>query len=121
MLALLRRGDNVRRMMQVTGEEGISLDDFVLLQKSVFVDVVYLQQDAFDEVDVSTSPERQYNTFMRIQELVERDYSFADKDAARDFFVRLSGLFKNLNYAAVATPDYNRLQEEIAALIVQFS
>ena len=121
VLDLLKEGDDVRRMMQVTGEEGISLDDFVLLQKAVFVDMVYLQQDAFDEVDVSTPLERQHNTFLRIKEMVEKDYTFADKDAARKFFMQLTGLFKNLNYTALGTPDYKRLQEEIAALVEQDS
>lgn len=121
VLDLLKDGDDVRRMMQVTGEEGISLDDFVLLQKAVFVDMVYLQQDAFDEVDVSTPLERQHNTFLRIKELVEKDYTFADKDAARKFFMQLTGLFKNLNYTALGTPDYKRLQEEIAELVEQNS
>ena len=121
VLDLLKEGDDVRRMMQVTGEEGISLDDFVLLQKALFVDMVYLQQDAFDEVDVSTPLERQHNTFLRIKEMVEKDYTFADKDAARKFFMQLTGLFKNLNYTALGTPDYKRLQEEIAALVEQDS
>ena len=48
MIALLKRGDSVHQMMQVTGEEGVTLDDFVTYQKALFLDMVYLQQDAFD-------------------------------------------------------------------------
>ena len=45
-------------MMQVTGEEGITLEDFVDYQKATFLDMVYLQQDAFDPVDVSMPTEQ---------------------------------------------------------------
>jgi hypothetical protein len=42
-------------MMQVTGEEGISLEDFVRYLKARLVDRVFLQQDAFDAVDLLTT------------------------------------------------------------------
>ncbi|MEJ2670207.1 MAG: hypothetical protein P8077_08185, partial [Gammaproteobacteria bacterium] len=52
---------------------------------------------AFDEIDASTSLERQQLCFGKIYELVERSYDFSDKDEARDYFTRFTGLFKNLN------------------------
>ncbi len=103
-------------MMQVTGEEGVTMDDFVTYQKSLFLDMVYLQQDAFDAVDSSASLERQKLTFNLVTELVERDYVFDDKEAARDYFTRLTGLFKNFNYARPDAPEYARTLEEISTL-----
>ena len=41
-------------MMKVVGEEGTSIDDFVLYLKAEYLDAVYLQQDAFDAVDGAT-------------------------------------------------------------------
>jgi V/A-type H+-transporting ATPase subunit A len=106
-------------MMQVTGEEGITLDDFVLHQKALFLDMVYLQQDAFDEVDASVPLERQRLLFDRIDRILTRDYGFAGKDEVRDWFTRLTGLFKNLNYAATDSPEYRRLLEDIESLADQ--
>jgi V/A-type H+-transporting ATPase subunit A len=116
MIDLLGRGDAVLQMMQVTGEEGVTMDDFVTYQKSLFLDMVYLQQDAFDAVDSSASLERQKLTFNLVTELVERDYVFDDKEAARDYFTRLTGLFKNFNYARPDAPEYARTLEEISTL-----
>ncbi len=116
MLALLRRGDAALQMMQVTGEEGVTLEDFVSYQKALFLDMVYLQQDAYDPVDASTSVERQQVAFGMVYDLVERAYAFGDKAEARAFFTRLTGLFKNFNYAREDSPDYQRLQGEIDAL-----
>jgi V/A-type H+-transporting ATPase subunit A len=52
------------QMMQVTGEEGVTLEDFLLYQKAQFVDMVYLQQDAFDDVDASV-PDRAPEALLR--------------------------------------------------------
>jgi V/A-type H+/Na+-transporting ATPase subunit A len=49
----LRKGSEVHQMMMVIGEEGTSLDDFIVYLKSEFLDAVFLQQDGFDEVDAS--------------------------------------------------------------------
>ncbi len=119
-LQLLQDGDSVHQMMQVAGEEGITLADFVVYQKALFVDMVYLQQDAFDPVDVSMSPERQKESFLLVRRLVERDYRFQDKEEARDYFTRLTGLFKNLNYSAYHSEEYQRFITEIEQLEKQY-
>jgi V/A-type H+-transporting ATPase subunit A len=116
LTALLTRGDEIAKMEQVTGEEGISLDDFVTLQAATFIDMVFLQQDAFDDVDASAPLDRQKDVFDRIHAIATRDYAFDDKDAVRAYFTQLTGLFKNLNYAAPSSPDFKRLIGEIEAL-----
>jgi V/A-type H+-transporting ATPase subunit A len=116
MQELLHQGEAVMQMMQVTGEEGVTMDDFITYQKSLFLDMVYLQQDAFDAVDSSAPIERQKLTFGKVYDLVTRGYDFADKAAARDYFTRLTGLFKNFNYAAKETPEYDRYLNQIDEL-----
>lgn len=113
---LLQRGDAVNQMMQVTGEEGVSMEDFITYQKSLFVDMVYLQQDAFDDVDSSAPLERQKLSFNKVYQLTERGYSFKSKKDARDYFTRLTGLFKNYNYAATGSPEHDRYLKEIDEL-----
>ena len=45
------QGNEVRQMMKVVGEEGTSMEDFIVYLKAEYLDAVYLQQDAFDPVD----------------------------------------------------------------------
>lgn len=106
MSGLLKQGDGIYQMMQVTGEEGVTLEDFIIYQKSLFLDMVYLQQDAFDEVDASATLERQKKSFELVCDLVNRQYQFADKEATRNYFTRLTGLFKNLNYSREDSPSH---------------
>jgi len=116
MQELLRRGDAVEQMMQVTGEEGITLDDFVTMEKALLVDMVFLQQDAFDRVDASMPRERQLESFYMLKDLIERDYEFESTESARECFTRMIGLYKNLNYAEPGSPEYKRYQSEIEQL-----
>ena len=113
---LLADGDAIQQMMQVTGEEGITLEDFVTHQKAVFLDMVYLQQDAFDPVDASVSLDRQKESLSRVHALVSRAYAFPSKEAAREHFTRLTGLLKNLNYADAHSPAHAELLAKIETL-----
>ena len=113
---MLADGDSINQMMQVTGEEGITLDDFIRLQKSQFIDMVYLQQDGFDAV---VPLERQKESFAFLQRLIGRDYHFKNKEQVRDFFTRLTGLYKNLNYAPTGSDEYDRLAKQIEELEVE--
>ena len=110
---LLRDGDSIYQMMQVTGEEGITIEDYVTYQKSVFFDMVYLQQDAYDKVDVSVPIERQRESFLLCLQIIDQDYPFASNQQVRDFFTRMTGLFKNWNYAPRDSQESKRIYEEI--------
>jgi V/A-type H+-transporting ATPase subunit A len=114
---LLHKGDSIYQMMQVTGEEGVTLEDYVTYQKSLFLDMVYLQQDAFDKVDASTPQQRQEEMFELVRGLIQRDYPFKDKDEARGFFTELTGLLKNLNYEPQGSPEYAKYLGQIDALV----
>ena len=56
---VLVQGGEVNQMMKVVGEEGTSMDDFVTYLKSEYLDAVYLQQDAYHEIDTACPAERQ--------------------------------------------------------------
>ncbi|MGF1507885.1 MAG: V-type ATP synthase subunit A [Myxococcota bacterium] len=116
VMELMRAGESVGQMMQVTGEEGVTLDDFVIHQKALLVDMVYLQQDAFDPVDVSTPLERQKDSFVLLLKMLRWDYHFDSKDEARTFFTELTGLYKNMNYSALDHPDFERFRSQLEEL-----
>ena len=83
--------------------------------------MVFLQQDAFDEVDASMPIERQQESFQILKRLIQREYRFNDKDEAREFFTRLTGLYKNFNYAVPESPEYQRYNQEIEELAAKYS
>ncbi len=118
MLELLKRGDDIYQMIQVAGEEGISMADYVTYLEALFVDMVYLQQDAFDDVDVAVPIARQQENFKRIVRLVTARYQFNSQNEAREFFTHLTGLYKNLNYAKSDSAEYQQRVKKIEDLAV---
>lgn len=116
---LLHRAAAVQQMIQVAGEEGVSLEDGLLVLKAEFLDMVYLQQDAFDPVDASCPISRQKRCLELVFGLIERPYRFRDKAAARDFFLRLTGLFRNLNYAPENSPTFLGYLQQIEQLVAR--
>jgi V/A-type H+-transporting ATPase subunit A len=95
----LRRGDEIRQMMTVVGEEGTPIEDFTMMLKAEFFDSAYLQQNAFDDVDAATSVDRQRFVFDKILEVIEADLAFKNKDEARHTLKKISSMFINWNYA----------------------
>jgi V/A-type H+-transporting ATPase subunit A len=95
---VLKRGNEVGQMMMVVGEEGTSIDDFVMYLKGDLLDAVYLQQNSFDDIDGSCRPERQKLVFGKIHGILSGALAFESKEAARTFFVKLRQLFIDWNY-----------------------
>lgn len=116
MIELIRDGEEVQQMMQVTGEEGVTLEDYLTYQKAQCLDQVYLQQDAFDDVDASTPISRQQELFDLLVSCLDNPPLMTDKEQIRAHFVRLSGLFRNLNYSRQDSPDYSRYMREIKSV-----
>lgn len=83
---ILKKGYEVEQMMKVVGEEGTSLADYIIFLKGSYVDAVFFQQNSFDAVDASVSPERQKYFFGLILEIVSADLDLENKEAARDWF-----------------------------------
>lgn len=115
--ALLEKGEGINRMMQVTGEEGISAEDFIVSQKAQLLDMVYLQQDAFDAVDVSVPLPRQKALLTLLEQIIAHQPQSTDKSELRAFYTGITGQIKNLNYAAFLSSDYQRLLDAVVAEI----
>ena len=118
---ILRQGSEVNQMMKVIGEEGTSLDDFVVYLKSEFLDYVYLQQNTFDAVDGATGAERQRYMFDRISKVLEGSFTLPDKDTARRYFLELRQMFMDLNYLPMDSEEFKRQEAGIEDKIAERS
>lgn len=114
---ILFKGEGVKQMMKVVGEEGTSLDDYVIYLKSEFLDSVYLQQNGFDEVDAATVRERQEYVFSKVVKVLEAKFSLKDKDEARDFFHDLRHHFIDWNYKPWESDEFKKQEKEINDLL----
>ena len=114
---ILLKSHNVSQMMKVIGEEGTSLSDYVDYLKGEFFDFVYLQQNAFDEVDQATTSERQIYIFNFIYNILEAEFDFEDKNKALHFFQKLGQQFRGLNSAKWKDKEFEKIEKEISSLL----
>jgi V/A-type H+-transporting ATPase subunit A len=115
----MARGSEVEQMMKVVGEEGTSLDDYVIYLKGDFLDSVFFQQNSFDAVDSAVSPERQEHIFSIILNILGSRFSFADKNEARSWFNRLRQRFLDYNGSEWRSERFNTLQRDIETAVAE--
>ena len=114
---VLAKGEEVGQMMKVVGEEGTSAEDFIYFLKSGFLDSVYLQQNGFDEVDAATTESRQKYVFSKVVSVLEKDFTFKDKQQARDFFYNLRHCFIDWNYKVWESDEFKKQERKIDNLL----
>jgi V/A-type H+-transporting ATPase subunit A len=114
---ILFQSNEVSQMMKVVGEEGTSLEDYVLFLKGEFIDSVYLQQDTFDPVDAAVSTERQRHLFRLLFSALISRFDFDGKETARGFFNQLRQKFLDYNGSEWQGEEFKRLENEITAFL----
>lgn len=114
---ILFRGNEVDQMMKVVGEEGTSLDDYILFLKSDFLDSAYIQQDAFDPVDASVTIERQRHIFELVLEILASHLQLESKDEARTYFNQLRQKYIDYNGCEWKSDEFFRLENEIKDML----
>jgi V/A-type H+-transporting ATPase subunit A len=117
----MRRGGEVEQMMKVVGEEGTSIDDYVIYLKGELLDSVYFQQNSFDAVDAAVSPERQKYVFNKLLKIMGSKFTFADKNEARSWFNRLRQKFLDYNGSEWKSERFNGFEKEIDDAVAERS
>ncbi len=116
---LLRQGNEVNQMMKVVGEEGTSIEDFVVYLKSEFLDAAYLQQNSFHDVDAATDAGRQQYVFAKIHAILGAKVFFPDKDAARRWFLQLTSVTKDWNLVTMESAEFKQLEQRMDAMLAE--
>jgi V/A-type H+-transporting ATPase subunit A len=113
----LRRSSEVEQMMKVVGEEGTSIEDYIIFLKGELVDSVYFQQNSFDEVDAAVKPERQIYVFTKLLFILASKFTFTDKNEARSWFNKLRQKFLDYNGSKWKTERFDALEAEIESSV----
>ncbi|AHH08056.1 V-type ATP synthase subunit A [Borrelia anserina] len=115
--AFLAKGNEINQMMKVVGEEGISIDDFLIYLKAELLDSCYLQQNSFDSVDAAVSPERQNYMFDILCDILQSDFKFENKLEARGFVNELRQNILDMNLAPFKEEKFNNLEVILKNLV----
>ncbi|MEG1737476.1 MAG: V-type ATP synthase subunit A [Odoribacter sp.] len=114
---MLVRGRETAEQIDILGDDGVPLDYHVIFWKSELIDFVILQQDAFDNIDGSTSMERQQYMLNRVLEIVRSDFDFESFDEINPYFKRIINGFKQMNYAEFQSDSFKQNEAEVRDII----
>lgn len=115
------KGHAIADSITVVGEEDVSLEDFVHYLKAELFDSTFLQQNAFDDVDAGHDEARVLHLLKLVITIIDHNFSFATKDAARDLFVRLTAQLRALNLTSSDAPEYQIQLRDIKNCMVTSS
>lgn len=115
----VRRGKEAYEQINILGDDGVPLDYHISYWKSELIDFIILQQDAFDDVDSSTSMERQEYMFSKIIDVCRRDFEFEDFESCSVHFKKMINIFRQMNYSEYESEDFKRYEKEIEELLTE--
>jgi len=109
----LRKSEEVGQRMEVLGEEGVSVADFIAYLKGELYDFAYLQQNAFDKEDAYSPLKRQIEQATLVDQILTKSHRFPSHDAARKYFLILQNKLKNLLFIPFESDAYAEAYGEI--------
>ena len=114
--SILHQGYEISSMMKVVGEEGTTLQDYIVYLKSEMLDAVYLQQNSFDLIDANCGKLRQRYVVDKLVYILGSNYFIQSKDDARSFFNRMRQKFIDWNYTEFQSEDFIKAEADIDEL-----
>ena len=110
---MLVRGRETAEQIDILGDDGVPLDYHLIFWKSELIDFVILQQDAFDNIDGSTSMARQ----QYMLNMVRSDFDFDSFEEVNPYFKRIINAFKQMNYSEFQSGHFKKFEAEVKDII----
>ena len=114
---ILIRGKETEEQINILGDDSVPIDYHVTLWKSELIDFVFLQQDAFDKIDASTSLDRQEYMLKKIIGITRSEFNFEGFEEVGIYFKRLINTFKQLNYTVFKSEEFYNTEKEADVIL----
>ena len=114
---MLVRGRETAEQIDILGDDGVPLEYHLIFWKSELIDFVILQQDAFDNIDGSTSMERQKYMLESVLKIVRSDFDFESFDEVNPYFKKIINGFKQMNYSEFQSDHFRKYEAEVEDMI----
>lgn len=112
---LLLRGKEAKEQINILGDDGVPIDYHIRFWHSELVDFVILQQDAFDEIDSSSSMERQTIMMDKVLNVCHTEFNFESFEEVTPFFKEVINSFRQMNYSEFKSDKYHSFEKEVEA------
>jgi len=114
---IVLRGKEAYEQINILGDDGVPLDYHKRFWKSELIDFVVMQQDAFDEVDASTSMERQEYMLQKVIDICRIDFPFERFEDCADYYKKVINLCRQMNYSEFKSDNFRKYESEVDNLL----
>lgn len=110
-----REGQRIGDQMKVVGEEDLTTEEFVNFLKAELLDFVFLQQNAFSEIDAGPDVARVARLMKLTKRVMDHDFGFSSKNQAREVLTRVQQRLRDWNLTPADSPEYDKLLSAVDA------
>ncbi len=114
---ILLSGKEAMEQINILGDDGVPIAFHDRFWKAELIDFVILQQDAFDDIDASTSMERQKYMLEKVLDVADTQFEFDNFEEVGTFFKKLINEFKQMNYSEFESDKFKDHENELASLM----
>lgn len=118
---IMLRGRESAEQINILGDDGVPVEYHDRFWKLELIDFVILQQDAFDDIDASTSLERQQFMFDYVLAICRSNYLFETFERCAAFYKSVINLLRQMNYSEFKGETFASYQKELEALLAKNS
>ena len=114
---IIRQGRDAAGQINILGDDGVAMSYRETFWKSELLDVVVLQQDAFDAVDGLGPLERQKYMLNLILDICDRKFEFDNFEDCRNFFKEMINDLRQMNYTDFHSEDFEKYNSQLSKLL----
>jgi V/A-type H+/Na+-transporting ATPase subunit A len=110
---MLLSGKEVYDQINILGDDSVPINYHNIFWKSEIIDFIILQQDAFDDVDKSSSIERQKYMLELVTDICEANFKLKNFEEAQSFYKTIINDLKQMNYSEFKSDKFNNYKKDL--------
>ncbi|MDA0195620.1 MAG: V-type ATP synthase subunit A [Bacteroidetes bacterium] len=118
---IVQLGLEAKDQIDILGDDAVPPEYHVNFWKAELIDFGFIQQDSFDEVDMSTSIERQRAMLNRFYKISVMDFPFSDFQEIGSYFKKLINLFKQMNYVPLDSNEFRKFENDLDLMLQPYA
>ncbi|MCK5787627.1 MAG: V-type ATP synthase subunit A [Chlamydiia bacterium] len=111
--AIIKHGNEIAQRIEVVGEDGVALEEYMCFLKADLFDFCFLQQNSFDVEDMYSSESKRNGMLKVMGSIFAIDRKFDNAESARTFFVKLKDLCNSIKYVSHDSGEYKEIVRQI--------
>ncbi|MBR0123647.1 MAG: V-type ATP synthase subunit A [Bacteroidales bacterium] len=114
---IVLRGKEAKEQINILGDDSVPIEYHIRFWNSELIDFVFLQQDAFDEIDADCPLPRQEFMLKLVLDICHNKFKFDSFEEVSAYYKRLINILKQMNYSEYQSDNFNKYLNELNTIV----